>query len=412
MRLGLVIVAFAASVAAGLVAATASPASGGDAIAVAPANPDGGAPQFTSNDGVVPLRSIRTIPYWASSFTDPTNGATYPFTMVGTDPSTPAGQVTTTVPTEIIPLKLKFVAGNQKVSALNFDTYVATAVAASMDASGDAASTASSPMFSPADFPLSGDSGVQYGDAIMREQFGKVGTDYHVGLGGPKILPTVTINVPQNQGVAVYNSRGVLVSRVDYNWFSAQLGNLLGQLHIDPRTLPVFLTHNAVLYAGNNYLACCVIGYHGASGSVSGNGTQAVQTYVYAAYLTPSTFWGFPDRGRGFSDIHAVSHEVSEWMADPFITNGVQPWFASTAPQYGCTGLLETGDPVLGFWFPLSGNPDAAAGNLWHPQDEVFLNWFARDGESPALAPSDGSYTFMGGDPGGPLFTSPATGCS
>ena len=362
MRLGLLIVAFAAAVAAGLVAATTSPASGGGAIVVANANPDGGAPQFTSNGGVAPRRTMRTVPYWASSFTDPTNGVTYPFTMVGTNPSAPAGQVTTTVPTEIIPLKLRFVAGNQNVSVLNFGTYVASAVATSMDASGDAVSTASSPVFRPSDFPLSGDTGVQYGDAIMREQFGKVGTGYHVGLDGPTALPTVTINVPQNQGVAVNNSRGVLVGRVDYNWFSAQLGNLLGQLHVDPRTLPVFLTHNAVLYSGNNYLACCVVGYHGASGSVSGNGNQPVQTYVFAAYLKPSTFSGFPDRGRGFSDIHALSHEVSEWMDDPFTTNGVQPWFASTAPQYGCTGLLETGDPVIGFWFPLSGNPDAAVG--------------------------------------------------
>jgi hypothetical protein len=411
MRLRLLIVAFAASVAAGLVAATTSPASGGGAIVVANAKPDGGAPQFTSNGGVVPRRTMRTVPYWTSSFTDPTNGLTYPFAMVGTNPSTPAGQVTTKIPAEIIPLKLNFVAGNQKVSALNFDTYVATAVAASMDPSADAASTASSPTFRPSDFPLSGDSGVQYGDAIMREQFGKVGTGYHVGLDGPTVLPTVTINVPQNQGVAVYNSRGVLVGRVDDKWFSARLSSLFGQLHIDPGTLPIFLTHNTVLYSGNNYLACCVVGYHGASASVNGNGNQPVQTFLYAAYLTPGTFSGFPDRGRGFSDIHALSHEVSEWMDDPFTTNGVQPWFASTAPQYGCTGLLETGDPVIGFWFPLSGNPDATASNLWHPQDEVFLNWFARNGQSSALAPSDGRYTFMGSDPGGPLFTSPAPGC-
>lgn len=410
-RLGSLLVVVAASVAAGLLAPTATPASGGDAILTASAKPDGGAPQFTTNGGVVPLRTARTVPYWSSSYTDPTNGLTYPFTMIGTNPSTSGGQVTTTVPTVIVPLKLNFAAGNQNVSVLNFSGYVATAVATTLDASSDAASAASSPMFSTSSFPLSGDSGVQYGDAIMRAQFGKVGTGYHVTLGGPTVLPTVTINVPQNQGVAVFNVRGVLVGRVDYNWFSAQLNNLLGQLHLDPKTLPVVLTHNAVLYSGNNYLECCVVGYHGASSSVNGNGSQAVQTFVYAAYLTPGTFWGFPARGRGFSDIHSVSHEVSEWMDDPFVTNAVQPWFASTAPQYGCTALLETGDPVLGFWFPLSGNPDAAANSLWHPQDEVFLSWFARNGESSALAPSDGRYTYMGGDAGGPLYTSPAPGC-
>ena len=46
-------------------------------------------------------------------------------------------------------------------------------------------------------------------------------------------------------------------------------------------------------------------------------------------------------------------------------------------------------------WFPLprSSNP---ADCVWHPQDGLFLNWFARDGEAPGLAPADGRYTFAG----------------
>jgi hypothetical protein len=49
---------------------------------------------------------------------------------------------------------------------------------------------------------------------------------------------------------------------------------------------------------------------------------------------------------------------------------------------------------------------------MWHPQDELFLNWFARDGEAPGLAPADGRYTFAGPmttgiaipTPTGPIF--------
>jgi hypothetical protein len=41
---------------------------------------------------------------------------------------------------------------------------------------------------------------------------------------------------------------------------------------------------------------------------------------------------------------------------------------------------------------------------MWHPQDELFLNWFARDGEAAGLAPADGRYTFSPMTPliGGP----------
>jgi hypothetical protein len=62
---------------------------------------------------------------------------------------------------------------------------------------------------------------------------------------------------------------------------------------------------------------------------------------------------------------------------------------------------------VVGVWFSLPGNPNAAAGHVWHPEDEVFLNWFARDGEDAGLRSSDGRYTYMGPlttGIGGPYF--------
>ena len=46
-------------------------------------------------------------------------------------------------------------------------------------------------------------------------------------------------------------------------------------------------------------------------------------------------------------DIHAISHEIAEWADDPFVNNTVEPWLTPTAPQYGCTDILETGNCKL-----------------------------------------------------------------
>ena len=89
-------------------------------------------------------------------------------------------------------------------------------------------------------------------------------------------------------------------------------------------------------------------------------------------------------------DIHALSHEVAEWLADPFGNNMVQPWAVPTAQQYGCTNVLETGDPVVGIGWE---QPVGVNGPIYHPEDEVFKSWFARDNPSVAYA---GNYTFMG----------------
>src|SRR6476620_7941168 len=68
-----------------------------------------GTPRFTTDQSVTNFSAnAQTIPYWRGAYTDPTNGRTYPFTMVGTDPG--AGDVTTVVPTVIVPLRFDFVA--------------------------------------------------------------------------------------------------------------------------------------------------------------------------------------------------------------------------------------------------------------------------------------------------------------
>ena len=352
--------------------------------------------------GTKPVTGARTIPYFTYTATDPSNGTTYTLEKVGTDP---ALGTTTTVPVVIIPLRLNFANGGV------------------LDATPRAVVVANSPMFVNAAFTtqMAGGAVGQYGDVVMNAEANAFGSGYHVLLRTPAILPTEVINVPQNHGTAfvttqVINHDGVVYCLLDANWFRSQLNNLINALHIPPEILPIFLSDNALLYQNNSYSQCCGIGFHSAGnmlngGSIDSNGNADVNTFIWASYLEPGTFT-VPRRVPidGLQDINGLSHEISEWMNDPFILNQVTPWSTPTAPQYGCVSLLETGDPLSGVWFPLSGNPDPnpLAGGVWHPQDSVFPQWFLRESPSSAYG---GHYTFMGSDNPYPGVHTVATGC-
>ncbi len=423
----------AAWLAAGALAVAAS---GGSMNPAAAATGQGSADpandaRFGTAGSATPTYGARTIPHWSFNYTDPTNGKSYTMTMVGSDPRQGGS---TTIKTEIIPLEFDFVAAGQDMSAVDsLYKYTATPLNWKADPTAgtlsDVHKTLASPIFqsNTYDADLGGDTG-QYGDVFMRSQFNKIGSGYHVRLANEAVLPKQTFAVPASQGVAYQRVSGAVAGIVESGWFSTKLQQLMGSLHIDATTVPIFLTHNVLLFGGhNNYTNCCTLGYHGAamplgagSGQTNGQGNNPVQTFIYAAYTTPNTYTGFsPSTSprRGLSDIHALSHEVAEWLDDPYVNNAVQPWQTPTAPQYGCTGALETGDPVVGVWFPLAGNPDADANNVWHPEDEVNANWFTRDGTSPlGLGSWDGRYTFMGSRttsiPGGYSgFSTVAHGC-
>ena len=400
------------------------------------AKPDVAA-NFATQGGVAQefLANARTIPHWSFQYTDPTNGVTYPITMAGGDPRSGGS---TAIHTVIVPLKMNFVAGGQDTSALNdlgWAGFRATPLTRTFDGANRVQDVLNSPAFSesfttPA---IMGGDTAQVGDAFARAQWNKIGTGFHARLVNDSVLPTQTIDIPANKGLAYqrpvgawreangYGTTDTVTGVADYVWFSARLQNLINSLHISSTTVPIFLTDNVLLYIGHeNYTNCCVLGYHGAAmpvgrggGSGNGNGNTPVQTFIYAAWSTPGSYSGFladyvdpnrqaPNPVRGISDIHAFSHEVSEFLDDPFVNNAVQPWLTPTAPQYGCTGVLETGDPVVGVWFPYDGNTaQAPTGTTYygqyHPEDEVEAQWFGRGGVEPVLGSAYGSYlTFMG----------------
>lgn len=312
------------------------------------------------------------IQHFTFQYTDPTNGVTYPITMVGSDPRSGGSS---TIHTVIVPLKLNFVAAGQDTSVLNdlgFAGFTAPPLNHTFDGGRRVNDVLSSPIFKDFKNPavMGGDPG-QVGDTFMRAQFNKIRTDYHVKLVNDAVIPA-TLDVPSTKGIAYQRPVG-----------------------------------------------CCILGYHGAampvghgSGSANGDGKQPVQTFIYAAWTTPGTYSGFlsdytgsrsaPLPTRGLADVHALSHEVSEWLDDPYVNNAVQPWLTPTAPQYGCTDVLETGDPVVGVWFPLAPNNTGATDGYnyygqYHPEDEVFAQWFGRGGVEQVFGSAyNGNLTFMG----------------
>jgi hypothetical protein len=271
---------------------------------------------------------------------------------------------------------------------------------------------------------------LQLQDATMRAQFDKTGASgYHLRL-TPHVLPPVTINVPRNQGTLLQSGRGVVFADVNISWWSAQINNL--ETTADPTHLPLYLTDDVMLYTGGDPGNCCVIGYHGtkATGNRKGNGqTQGnapVQTFAWSSYVSPGLF-ARPNGGTDWAlqDIHAISHEIAEWADDPFVNNTVNPWLTPTAPQYGCTSVLETGDPVVGIGFAMGTNPynqgpnpdgTTSADGSYHPEDEALLPWFLRQpssntGSEANQKSAGGRYTFMGDLNPFPGFRQPATGC-
>jgi len=379
----------------------------------------------TTVGGAKPQPSTRTLTHFFATASNPLDGTTFGFNMVGQDPSL---QKSTTITVDITPLNV-----NVGGRAFNGTDILQPTLNSPVFTNNDYTSTpfvtdrtvanghSAGGILSP------GNTSNQLEDATMRSQFNEQGTGYHLIL-NPVVHPAITINVPANQGTLIQTARGVVAGDVDITWWSGRIQNLNNSLsYADPTHLQLYLTDNVMLFFSDNPLACCVIGFHGASevvgkgiGSTHGNGNQAIQTFGWASYTTPGFF--NPQRSWAFQDIHALSHEIAEWGDDPFINNFVQPW-TSPAIAPNCSNILETGDPVVAIGFAKEANtfrqgptPNGTqvADGFYHPEDEALLPWFMRLNPSPAQinqSGTNGRYTFMGDLNPFPVFHAPPPAC-
>ncbi len=289
-----------------------------------------------------------TLTQWNGTFIDLTKKKVT-YTMVGTNPAT--SNVSTTVPVYIIPIKMVYPVtnGNHTFSAVtskatNGKTIVNNIIA--------------SPLFNKSlNFTQGGTNlgTTQYVDAYQRGNFWQyvhTHTGYHVLLGTPVVLPEQTIKVSAALGGVYNNPFGSgIVGSYDINAFDAKLqAIMLNFWQLNPHVLPLFVTYDIYLTQGGG---CCIGGYHSANGAQPGG-----QTYSYATYDG--------DRGTFSQDVSAISHEIGEWMDDPFVDNNVN-----------CkdNSILENGDPIEGHAnygdFAYTHN-----GFTYNLQSLVFLGYF------------------------------------
>jgi len=289
-----------------------------------------------------------SLTQWNGGFKDLTN-KTVNYTMVGTNPA--LSNVSTKVPVYIIPIKMVYGATNGNhtfnpatAKASNGLTVVRNIIA--------------SPVFNAGENFTQGGTNLgttQYIDAFQRGNFWKyvqTHTGYHVLLGTPVVLPVQTITVTPALGSVISNPFGSgIVGTYDINAFDAKLQTIM--LHftqINPGVLPLFVTYDIYL---TQPTGCCIGGYHSANGVQPGG-----QTYSHATYV---------DSPGAFSqDVSALSHEIGEWMDDPFVDNNV---------NCNDNSIMEDGDPLENN-ANYGAYPYSLKGFTYHLQSLVFIGYF------------------------------------
>jgi len=334
-----------------------------------------------------------TVPIWNKTFT--IGSTPYQETFVGSDPSTNNSTTTITVP--VIPVIIVLAEGTfDPTKKLNN----------SLPGMGLTAATATllSPLFQGATYNLGGTpvgTNVQYGDAQLRATWwnyvSSTSPNWHTVLQF-QLKPTITLTVPPAADGGLTGPFG----QVDNAWLGAQLDAL--SQNYGATTFPLFVMYQMFQTDASG---CCILGYHSAV-LTPGN---SVQTYAVGSYYDPGEI------GGGTADITALSHEVAEWLNDPFGNNPVPNWpapfsFIVPGPPYNqpgqpqqCQNNLEVGDPIEDRNFTVFSV--TTVGHTYHPQNVALAPWFLQVSPSTAV---NGWYTMQG--PIDNEFVAPAPACS
>jgi hypothetical protein len=344
-----------------------------------------GPSSIAGNPGGVP--NVISIPNFTRSFTF--GGTTFPYTMVGNDPS--LGH-RTTIPTKLVAVSLQLLNADGTV----FDT---------VDAGEFVQPALNSPDFQKFKYEKSGEP-AQFSDAIQRaEFFNHMDGNWHTEL-SPSLVDSITITVPKFVNVRF---RGQIVQAINYQsglapdghrfvlmfnlFFNQQLGIIVnneidaGNFTTDSFNLPLLPNTFLFSFNPNNPKArgsCCVLGFH--TYFTDGAVPESRWITQFASWISPGIF------GGGFEDVTAISHEIAETFNDPFVNNATPVWQFPGEPGV-CQGNLETGDPVevlANATFPVTLKTKDVS-FTYHPQTEALLQWFAQTVPSDAI---HGAYSY------------------
>lgn len=332
----------------------------------------GAQPRFQSATKISPRtlaavlqQRAATVPHFSGSFS--AEGKTFPYTLVGTSPRTGG---TTQIPTQIIAISLLF----EGVLDQDGEPIV-------LDPGPVLNRVQGSPNFRPYSYQTGL---TQFADAVQRAQFFKVmNPDWHTLLGAPEMLMPVTIDV-QSGMAKVYRNRstGATYAVVDTRFFLSQLNTIVQLERLRPDALVMIVTNNVFLAPQGDVKQCCLLGFHTAFASGPAGRMQQVQTLVWASWVDQGLF------GNSIGDVTPLSHEISEWMNNPFGNNVVPAW-QPLGTSAACQTNLETADPVAAV--PNAGFSVNIDGFTFHPQTEVLLPWFTRQGTLDSI---DGAFSF------------------
>jgi hypothetical protein len=329
----------------------------------------------------------RTIPFWRAHITSPLRAQDFSYDMVGNTPyAAPSRAVIPYVP---IVARVHFQDG----------TVLDPTQPGNCDPVSPAVRFMNSPLFQPAVFTSNGvnvSAGVRGGTQltsafqranfwsnVQRTQFGVALTPAHSPIVVDVLAPA---RASQVFSFPITCPNGTMptinLGTIDINTYDGIVQNLIAK-YARSDQFPIVLTYNIVQTIGGG---CCVIGYHNAVAVATGTQTYAVGAYTDAVFSAPQ-----------IHDIYAWSHEMSEWLDDPFVqalvnggnlNNTTPPW-GHTGQVSGCQTNLETGDPLTGVGsFEIQG----AGGFLYSFQDEAFHDWFYR---TPSTG-TGGMFSFEG----------------
>lgn len=236
-----------------------------------------------------------------------------------------------------------------------------------------------SPLFNPENIRF-GDTVLensQYIDAHQRATFwdetSQDTNGYHLNLNAEFSQPLI-VDVPGSHGIAVNssilfggNQSCGTIAQIDISWLDNYLRNKLipslsSKNLLSPERTPIFLIKNLGL-AGNTSTPFSInyLGYHDVIVGGAGSTTK-LQTYMVSDF-------GAGALANSLTDIQTLSHEIGEWVNDPFINN------VSPAVDFAgsCFPLLaEVGDY-------LNGNVATHVSlnqYTYHLQEMAFLPWF------------------------------------
>jgi hypothetical protein len=229
----------------------------------------------------------------------------------------------------------------------------------------------------------------QYIDGFMRAQFwnaphhNRSSYTNHLNWSFPSAIAFPVLDsrnsVIQNPGTC--NEVAVILGDVFNSWIETYfIPELQKAKVISPTQFAFFLTKNVVTANTLSPVTGIKGGAHRSVGS-------------------PAQTWA---RAASGGDINTASHEIAEWMNDPFLTNKAPSWGYIGEDKTGCSRAVEVGDPTNGTRAP-SISTDLVY--YYNPQELTFFSWFFTPDGAPSWG-AGGKFSSNG------KFTGPSKLCN